>query len=310
MRRTQLLQGVELRDGHSRVTRTVSKIRGVSQTRSPWWRRPQQPAAPTRYGAFHLQESALLPAPPAVVWAMVKPAENGPLFDPRISRGFQVPGTPDGLGEQQCMMLVDGTTSISEVIEYHESDGGGRAVTRQVSPPLPRDARTVHDVHAAPGGSVMVIRLELWAPTGAVWPAPYENYWHVSMTDYFQRARGTLTSATWSRCGLIAHWDAAGGPGGVPRRPPDPRSPGVPAASVGAHRPAATPVASGRISTGLAGTPATSSARYEAGRASNDRFRHDCRPPRGSDGRRQWFGHEAVRTFTASNSRDERSPTN
>ena len=179
----------------------MSKIRGVSQTRSPWWRRPQQPAAPTRYEAIHLQESALLPAPPAVVWAMVKRAENGPLFDPRISRGFQVPGTPDGLGEQQCMMLVDGTTSISEVIEYHESDGGGRAVTRQVSPPLPQDARTVHDVHAAPGGSVMVIRLELWAPTGAVWPAPYENYWHVSMTDYFQRVRGTLTSATWSGAG-------------------------------------------------------------------------------------------------------------
>jgi hypothetical protein len=171
-------------------------IFSVTQNRGSWWRRQQRPrpVAPTRFETIFLQESAHLPAPPPAVWSLVMPAENGPLFNPQISRGFRVPGTPSGLGEQQCSMHVDGTTSILEVVEYHETEEGMRAVTCQVSPPLAQAARTVHQVHAAPGGSVMIFREEVWAPAGAIWPAQHETLWHEVMADYFQRVRRVITS--------------------------------------------------------------------------------------------------------------------
>jgi len=123
------------------------------------------------------------------------------LFDPRISRGFQVPGTPNGLGEQQCVMLVDGTTSISEVVEYHEVDDTRRAVTRQVSPPPVPGERTVHEVHVAPGGSG---HGHPPGGVGARWcgvARPYEATWHRAMADYFQRVRAVLALGAWSGAG-------------------------------------------------------------------------------------------------------------
>lgn len=182
--------------GASRAPLAMPKTHRVSQIRSPWWRRSQPPAHPTQYATAYLQESAHLPASPPVIWALVMPAENSPLFDPRISRGFQVPGTPGGLGEQQCAMHVDGTTTIIEVVEFHETDDTRRAVTRQLSPSPVQSARTVHEVHAAPGGSVMVIRSEVRAPVGAVWPAQAESQWHAHMADYFERVRAVLDAGT------------------------------------------------------------------------------------------------------------------
>lgn len=46
---------------------------------------------------------------PAQVWAFIRPAESAVLLDPDTVRGFTVPGTESGVGEQQCFFtLVDG----------------------------------------------------------------------------------------------------------------------------------------------------------------------------------------------------------
>lgn len=86
----------------------------------------------------HLREARKLAHPAAQIWQLIRPAENEPLFTPSTARGYTVPGTPDGLGEQQAFEHLDGTTTVFEVVEYVE---GTRAVTVQVSPEPEPDQR-------------------------------------------------------------------------------------------------------------------------------------------------------------------------
>ena len=97
------------------------------------------------------------------VWALIKPAENAHLLDPRMRRGFHVPGTPLGLGEQQAFELLDGTTTVIEVVEY---DPNRRAVTRQVSPAQPLPMRVVHSLNPVSSGCRYTFGYEIDAPDG------------------------------------------------------------------------------------------------------------------------------------------------
>jgi hypothetical protein len=93
------------------------------------------------------------------VWALIHPAENGPVLFPRqIAQGFKVPGTPDGVGEQQCFIDVAGNKSILEVIEYDE---GRRAVTRTLSPPDPDRTRMVYSLEPLGSGCILSLSLEM-----------------------------------------------------------------------------------------------------------------------------------------------------
>lgn len=145
-----------------------------------------------------LQETALLSWPCETVWDLIKPAEKAPLLDPSIRRGYRVPGTPDGLGEQQALERLDGSTVIIEVIEYEH---GRLAVTRQVSPPLAEQLRTVQTVEPAEGGCVYTIAVEVDLRTGLRIPARYERTWREyarQQIDHTQRAlpRRSIDSPT------------------------------------------------------------------------------------------------------------------
>src|SRR3954463_12080380 len=76
------------------------------------------PEHPEESRTVRFQEACRLRHPPGAVWALIYPAECAPLLSSTTSRGFKVPGTPDGLGEQQCLIDLDGNPSIIEVIHF------------------------------------------------------------------------------------------------------------------------------------------------------------------------------------------------
>ena len=60
------------------------------------------------------------------VWNLIKPPEKAPLLHPNIRRGYQVPGTPDGVGEQQAFELDNGIMMVLEVTELTPGVGDAR----------------------------------------------------------------------------------------------------------------------------------------------------------------------------------------
>jgi hypothetical protein len=73
---------------------------------------------------------------PETVWALIRPAENSVLLLD-TQRAFTVPGTPIGVGEQQCFIGRDGVVSIIEVIRGKPEVGHDTARhTRQNKQPI------------------------------------------------------------------------------------------------------------------------------------------------------------------------------
>ncbi len=140
-----------------------------------------------------LQETAVLPWTCGAVWDLIEPAENAHLVDPTIVRGFRVPGTPDGLGEQQAFERADGLTVMIEIIEYRPRR---RAVTRQVSPPPAELWRTVQEVEPVDGGGcAYTIALEIDLRAGQrVLPTP-TLAWRAGVREQFPRVQQILASA-------------------------------------------------------------------------------------------------------------------
>jgi len=152
-------------------------------TRIQRWRLPAR--------TERLQEAALLPWPCKTVWDLVKPAENSPLLDPTIRRGYRVPGTPDGLGEQQAFEREDGWTIIIEVTEYQH---GRRAVTSQVSPPAAEQLRTVQTVEPVDGGCKYRIAVEIELRAGQRVLPQFEKEWRDGTRVQLERTEQTLAA--------------------------------------------------------------------------------------------------------------------
>lgn len=148
------------------------------------------PVGPAR--TFRIQEAVKLRQPPEVVWALIAPAEHAVVLAPEsVARGFQVPGTPTGLGEQQCMVDLDGNTSIYEVIEYVAAR---RAVTRMISPPSPIPLRAVHQLEPLGDGCIFSVGMEFDAPAATLWPEEQQNLWRRWASRYLERVRQTLAA--------------------------------------------------------------------------------------------------------------------
>ena len=141
-------------------------------------------------------EVAELPHSCDVVWALIKPAESAPILEPSIRRGYHVPGTPLGLGERQAFELIDGTTTIAEVVEYEH---GRRAVTVQVSPVPDVPVRYVHSLEPVEGRCRLSFEIELDVPEGQLLNPAAVDEWRSSIRAEFDRIRhalGTRTSDT------------------------------------------------------------------------------------------------------------------
>lgn len=109
---------------------------------------------------------------PAQVWALIVPAEHASVLSANIVRGFTVPGSPTGVGAQQCFLDLDGNTTIIEVVEYEE---GRRAVTRTISPRPTVPVRVLHTVEVLDAGCLLGIGIECDAPTAIAWTPDMER---------------------------------------------------------------------------------------------------------------------------------------
>jgi hypothetical protein len=139
-----------------------------------------------------MAESVSCSYPCEVVWKLIEPAEMAPLVNPKLRRGYQVPGTPEGLGEQQALEYHDGTTIIIEVIEYEVNR---RAVTRQVSPPLTAMIRSIETIEPVDEGCVYTLAVEYDLQRGQRLLRRAEQSWRADAREQVDRIPMILDSA-------------------------------------------------------------------------------------------------------------------
>jgi len=129
------------------------------------------------------------------VWDLICPAENVPLIDARIRKGYRVPGTPEGRGEQQAFEAIDGTTTVVEVIDF---EPGCRAVVRVVSP-LDVPMRITHDVADMPDAPGCAYRqsVEIDLPRGRRLRPGFARRWRTSTRESFDLISSELSRPKW-----------------------------------------------------------------------------------------------------------------
>jgi hypothetical protein len=140
----------------------------------------------------HVQEAIKLWHTPEQVWSLIYPAENAALLSPDIARGYRVPGTPSGVGEQQAFIDVGGNTSVVEVIEQNDAR---RAVTKTVSPSPAFPLRTTVTLDPVADGCLMVYRYEYDVPASQALTEDQLQSWHEQARRYLEAVRHTLS--TW-----------------------------------------------------------------------------------------------------------------
>jgi hypothetical protein len=71
-------------------------------------------------------------APRPLVWDLIKPAENAPLMEPTITRGFRAEGTPRGVGEIQVFIHTLGGKDQVVAVEIVDEVAAEYSITRPI----------------------------------------------------------------------------------------------------------------------------------------------------------------------------------
>lgn len=71
-------------------------------------------------------------APKQLVWELIKPAENAPLMEPTITRGFRAEGTPRGTGEIQVFIHTIGGKEQVVAVEIVDEVAEEYSITRPI----------------------------------------------------------------------------------------------------------------------------------------------------------------------------------
>jgi hypothetical protein len=71
-------------------------------------------------------------APRQLVWDLIKPAENAPLMEPTITRGFRAEGTPRGVGEIQVFIHTLGGKEQVVAVEIVDEVATEYSITRPI----------------------------------------------------------------------------------------------------------------------------------------------------------------------------------
>lgn len=147
---------------------------------------------PGQVQTHRLQETTKLRHSPEQVWSLIHPAEHAPLLSPHTARGYRVPGTPDGVGEQHASVGLDGSVSVLEIVELTPER---RAVTRLVSPVPPVPVRFVVELEALGDGCLYTLRQEHDAGATHGWSDEESTAWRRAAREHLERVRDVL--ATW-----------------------------------------------------------------------------------------------------------------
>lgn len=136
---------------------------------------------------FRAQESESYEHDVGTVWALIRPAESATLLgDAR--RAFTVPGTPTGVGEQQCFIAGDGSVSIVEVVA-EESE---RWSTTRVVTPSEVDIRATFQLEPTATGCLLQVGVALEGRISSERLSTYEESWRGHARRYLARVTQIL----------------------------------------------------------------------------------------------------------------------
>jgi hypothetical protein len=111
------------------------------------------------------------------------------LLSSTTARGFTIPGTPDGVGEQQCFIDLEGNASVIEIIHFEK---GRCATTRVMSPTPPVPTRTTFEVQPIKAGCIVILTFEVDLAVGRGLRPDSETEWRHGAADYLERLRRVL----------------------------------------------------------------------------------------------------------------------
>ena len=104
-------------------------------------------------------------------------------------RAFTIPGTPIGIGEQQCFIRSDGSVSILEIVGVETPHW---ATTRVVTPSV-ADIWQTYQLESTATGCSLKIGLALKARTTEEWFTEYEQLWRADIRQYLARLAQILS---------------------------------------------------------------------------------------------------------------------
>lgn len=143
--------------------------------------------APTKIHS--VQASASYERDAHAVWSLIRPAESAVLLSD-AQRAFTVPGTPSGVGEQQCFIKRDGSVSIIEVIG---EESPWWATTRPIAQ-NEINQRYTYRIEPTPNGCTLTIGAILELPGNATYAADPNDWWESHSRTYLNRIQEVLSA--------------------------------------------------------------------------------------------------------------------
>ena len=138
---------------------------------------------------FSMEESETYECDAETLFALIRPAESSVLLS-NFKQAFTVPGTPDGVGEQQCFIPENGCVSIIEVVAEERP---WRAITRTLTH-SEVDSRDSYELEPSGSGCKLTIGTSLQIPAGLRLSKKYQRDWRESTRQYMARAKQVLAS--------------------------------------------------------------------------------------------------------------------
>lgn len=123
------------------------------------------------------------------VWSLIRPAESAVLLSDAL-RAFKVPGTPSGVGEQQCSIGRDGRVSIIEVIG---EEGPWWATTRPIAA-SEMNSRSTYRLEPTSSGCTLTVGTIIEVPANAEFAGNPDEWWDAQIRPYLTRIKEVLSS--------------------------------------------------------------------------------------------------------------------
>lgn len=144
-------------------------------------------AGHTKTYSAHVSESYEHDA--RTVWSLIRPAESAVLLSD-AQRAFTVPGTPAGVGEQQCFVRRDGSVSIIEVVG---EEGPWWATTRPISP-REVNSRSTYRLEPTSTGCTLTVGTVIELPANQGFTEEPDQRWETQMRPYLTRIKEVLSA--------------------------------------------------------------------------------------------------------------------
>jgi hypothetical protein len=123
------------------------------------------------------------------VWSLIRPAESAALLSD-VQKAFTVPGTPLGVGEQQCFIRRDGSVSIMEIIG---EESPWWSTTRSIAPGE-TNTRSTYRIEPTASGCTLTVSAIIELPANAEIAGGADEWWQSQMRPYLTRVKEVLSA--------------------------------------------------------------------------------------------------------------------